>query len=42
MGLFLGHAKGKVGLYIGKGGDSKLAELIVREVLIQQLIKQEE
>ena len=37
-----GPARGKVGLYIAKGGDSKIAELIVREVLIQKLVKPKE
>ena len=37
-----GPARGKVGLYISKRGDSKPAELIVREVLIQKRVKPEE
>lgn len=36
-----GPARGKVGLYISKA-DSKPAELIIREVLIQKLVKAEE
>ncbi len=37
-----GPAKGKVGLYVGKHADSKSAELSIREVLIQQLVKPED
>jgi hypothetical protein len=37
-----GSARGKVGLYISKGADSKPAELVIREVLIQKLVNAEE
>ena len=37
-----GAAKGKIGLYIGKNGDSASSELTVREMLIQPLAKAEE
>jgi hypothetical protein len=37
-----GPARGKVGLYISKIADSKPAELVIREVLIQKLAKAEE
>ena len=37
-----GPAKGKVGLYISKRADAKPAELIIREVLIQKLVRPQE
>jgi hypothetical protein len=37
-----GPVRGKVGLYISNHGDSKPAGLIIREVLIQKLVKPEE
>ena len=37
-----GPAKGKVGLYISRRADAKPAELIIREVLIQKLVRPQE